>query len=192
MKNRRTTMLLIAMGFIFFMACSPSAHIEKDRYTDFSRYKTYSWMNVEEAKANRINNLAEQNIRTAVNEELRKEGWREVRNNPDILIGYDVLVEKTTKQKNNPVYSQPFSRLYYNPYTRRYGTLFYPSQFVGYEREQYATKESTITLSMIDVQTDKIVWQGWTTNEVNNTNLTRKEIQNGIRSIFRKFDVAKN
>lgn len=185
-------MLLIAMGFIFFMACSPSAHIEKDRYTDFSRYKTYSWMNVEEAKANRINNLAEQNIRTAVNEELRKEGWREVRNNPDILIGYDVLVEKTTKQKNNPVYSQPFSRLYYNPYTRRYGTLIYPSQFVGYEREQYATKESTITLSMIDVQTDKIVWQGWTTNEVNNTNLTRKEIQNGIRSIFRKFDVAKN
>lgn len=192
MKNRRTTMLLIAMGFIFFMACSPSAHIEKDRYTDFSRYKTYSWMNVEEAKTTRINNLAEQNIRTAVNEELRKEGWREVRNNPDILIGYDVLVEKTTKQKNNPVYSQPFSRLYYNPYTRRYGTLFYPSQFMGYEREQYAAKESTITLSMIDVQTDKIVWQGWTTNEVNNTNLTRKEIQNGIRSIFRKFDVAKN
>jgi hypothetical protein len=44
---------------------------------------------------------------------------------------------------------------------------------------------------MIDAKTDKMVWQGWTTEEVNNKNLTSKEIQKAVASIFRKFDVAK-
>jgi len=45
---------------------------------------------------------------------------------------------------------------------------------------------------MTDVQSDKVVWQGWTTDEVNSRNLTSKEINNAVKSIFRKFDVAKN
>jgi hypothetical protein len=45
---------------------------------------------------------------------------------------------------------------------------------------------------MIDTKTDKTVWQGWTTDEVNSKNLTSKEIQNSVRSIFKKFDLAKN
>lgn len=191
-KMRTVTAALVSAGFLLLVACSPSAHIEKDKNTDFSRFKTYSWMDSEKGKNSRVNSLAEQNIKSAVNQQLEKEGWREVRNNPDVLIGYDVLVEKTTKQMTNPVYSQPFSRIYYNPYTRRYGTLFYPSQFLGYDREAYATKEGTITVSMVDTKKDKMVWQGWSTSEVNSSNLTRKEIQNGVKSIFRKFDVAKN
>jgi hypothetical protein len=44
---------------------------------------------------------------------------------------------------------------------------------------------------MIDAKTDKTIWQGWTTEEVNSKNLTNKEIQYAVRSIFKKFDVAK-
>jgi hypothetical protein len=63
---------------------------------------------------------------------------------------------------------------------------------VGYERDERPIKEGTVTISMIDTKTDKTVWQGWTTDEVNSKNLTTKEIQNSVRSIFKKFDVAKN
>jgi hypothetical protein len=45
---------------------------------------------------------------------------------------------------------------------------------------------------MIDAKTEKTVWQGWTTEEVNSRNLSTKEIQNSVKAIFRKFDVAKN
>jgi len=45
---------------------------------------------------------------------------------------------------------------------------------------------------MIDTRTDKTVWQGWTTDEVRSKNLTSKEIQNSVKAIFKKFDVAKN
>ena len=63
---------------------------------------------------------------------------------------------------------------------------------MGYERDERPIKEGTVTISMIDSKTDKTVWQGWTTDQVNSRNLTSKEIQNSVRSIFKKFDVAKN
>jgi hypothetical protein len=144
-------------------------------------------------KDKKHNDLTEQKIREAVNKELEKSaGWREVKNRPDVMLSYDVLVEKSVKESNNPVYTRPYSRLVYNPYTRRYTTLYYPSQFMGYERDERPVKEGTVTISMIDTRTDKTVWQGWTTDEVNGRNLTSKEIQNSVKSIFKKFDVAKN
>src|SRR6186713_3198526 len=122
-----------AFAFVFLLAsCGTTAHIEKDDNTDFSHYKTFTWVDKDgEGKqdVNRNNDLTETRIREAVNKELEKEGWREVKNRPDVLLSYDVLVEKGIKQSNSPVYSRPYSRLVYNPYTRRYTTLYYPSEF---------------------------------------------------------------
>ena len=183
--------------FVFLLAsCSSTAHIEKDDNTDFRQYKTFAWIDKDgEGKhdRNKNNDLTELRIREAVNKELEKSaGWKEVKNRPDVLLTYDVLVEKGIKQSSNPVYSRPSSRLVYNPYTRRYTTIYYPSELMGYERDERGIKEGTITISMIDTKTDKTVWQGWTTDEVNSKNLTTKEIQNSVKSIFKKFDVAKN
>jgi hypothetical protein len=60
------------------------------------------------------------------------------------------------------------------------------------KEDERPIKEGTVTISMIDTKTDKTVWQGWTTDEVNSKNMTTKEIQNSVKSIFKKFDVAKN
>jgi len=185
------------ISFVFLLAgCGTTAHIEKDDHTDFSRYKTFAWIDKDGAGSNdrnRRNDLTEQKIREAVNKELEKTaGWKEVKNRPDVLLSYDVLVEKGTRENNSPVYSRPYSRVVYNPYTRRYTTIYYPSQFMGYERDERPVKEGTVTISMIDTRTDKTVWQGWTTDEVNSRNLTSKEIQSSVRAIFRKFDLVKN
>ncbi|MDP9230600.1 MAG: DUF4136 domain-containing protein, partial [Bacteroidota bacterium] len=161
-----------AIATLFMMGgCASTAHVEKDDATDFHKYKSFSWIERKEDDK-KASDITEQNIRTAVNQELQKTGWREVKDNPDILLSYDVLVERNVKQERNPVYTRPYSRVYYNPYTRRYGTIFYPSEFIGYENNQTAVREGTITISMIDTNTDKTVWQGWTTGEVNSRNLT--------------------
>ncbi|MGB2703971.1 MAG: DUF4136 domain-containing protein [Chitinophagaceae bacterium] len=182
--------------FILVLAsCGTTAHIEKDDTVDLGRYKTFAWVDRDgegRNDRNKNNDLTEQRIRDAVNKELEKSaGWREVKNRPDVLLSYDVLVERGTKETTNPVYTRPESRLVYNPYTRRYATIYYPSQLAGYERDERTIREGTVTISMIDAKTDKTVWQGWTTDEVNSRNLTSKEIQNSVKSIFRKFDVAK-
>ena len=180
---------------ILLASCGTTAHIEKDDNTDFSRYKSFAWVDKDGEGINDINkknDLTELRIRNAVNKELEKSGWKEVKNRPDVLLSYDVLVEKGTKESTNPVYTRPTSRLVYNPYTRRYTTIYYPPQFAGYERDERTIREGTVTISMIDTKTDKMVWQGWTTDEVNSRNLTTREIQNSVRSIFKKFDIAKN
>jgi len=185
-----------SLAFVFLLAsCGSAVYVEKDKHADFTTYKTFAWANKdgEGKKDRKANDLVEGKIKQAVTDELVKSsGWREVRNNPDILLNYDVLVERSVKESSNPVYSSPFTRMVYNPYTRRYATIYYPSQFVGYDRDQRDVKEGTVTITMIDARTDKTVWQGWTTDEVNSRNLSSKEIQNSVKSIFKKFDVARN
>lgn len=186
-----------SLGIVFLLAsCASTAHIEKDDNADFSNYKTFAWVDKDGEGRNdrdRSNDLAEQKIKAAVTKELEKTaGWREVKNRPDVLLSYDVLVERSIKEDNNPVYSRPYTRMVYNPYTRRYATIYYPSQFIGYDRDQRSIREGTVTISMIDARTDRAVWTGWTTDEITSRNMNSKEINNAVRSIFRKFDVAKN
>lgn len=178
---------------VLLAACSNTAHIEKDPSTSLGNYKTYSWIENGEnnAKArSHKNDIAEANIRKAVNQQLEKNGFTEVKRNPDLLLTYDLLVEKSVKEKNDPVYSRSFSRLFYNPYSRRFGTIYYPSQFLGYDNYSTPVREGTVTISFIDPKTDKTIWQGWATDEINSSHMTGKEIQKNVKSIFRKFDVA--
>lgn len=185
------------LAFVFLLAsCATTAHIEKDDNTDFSSYKTFSWIEKDKKESkdrNKNNDLMEQKVRNAVSKELEKTaGWRESKNNPDVLLSYDVLVERSVKQETDPVYSRSFTRTFYNPYSRRYYQVYYPSRFMGYDNYDVNTREGTVTISMIDANTEKTVWQGWTTDEVGSRNMTSKEIQSSIRAIFKKFDIAKN
>ena len=192
MKSFKFFGLLIVAG-LALASCGSVAHIEKDDSIDFRNYKTYAWVTSSETKSDSVEKvvtLTEQKVRKAVNSELAKQGWREATNRPDVLLSYDVLVEKSIKEDNNPVYSRPYTRYLYNPYTRSYVALRYPSQFLGYDNDQYEVREGTVTISMVDAKTNKTVWQGWTTDEVNSKNLTSKEIENSVKNIFRKFDVA--
>ena len=184
------------LAFVFLLAsCASTAHIEKDDNTDFTKYKTFAWVEKEgkDKKDRKNNDLTERKVREAVSKELEKTaGWRESKNNPDVLLSYDVLVERSVKQQSDPVYSNPFARTFYNPYSRRFYRVYYPSRFMGYDNYDVNTREGTVTISMIDANTEKTVWQGWATDEVNSRNMTSKEIQNSVRAIFRKFDIAKN
>lgn len=185
-----------SLAVVFLLAsCASTAHIEKDDNTDFTKYKTFAWVEKQgkDGKNSRPSDLTERKVREAVNKELeRTAGWRESKSNPDVLLSYDVLVERSTRTQSDPVYSNPFVRTFYNPYSRRFYRVYYPSRFMGYDNYDVNTREGTVTISMIDANSEKTVWQGWATDEVGSRNLTSKEIQNSVRAIFRKFDIAKN
>jgi outer membrane murein-binding lipoprotein Lpp len=194
MKKIQSLLLGSVVIFSFVLSgCGPTAHVQKDNTVNFSNYQTYAWSAASDAKGNKgtNNSLTEQAVKDAAGKELSKQGWREVKKNPDVLLNYDVLVEKTTVQQSDPVYTRPFTRSFYNPYYRRFYSVYYPSQFLGYDDRNVPVKEGTITITMTDTDTDKTIWQGWTTNEVDNRHLTDKEVESSVKAIFRKFDVAK-
>ncbi|NII25314.1 DUF4136 domain-containing protein [Pseudoflavitalea sp. X16] len=209
MNTWKLSSMALVLPILLAVGCAAPAHIERDETADFTQYKTFAWVASEskdkkEDKRNekddrkndkkedkaRRNDLVDRQVQLAVNKELEKQGWKEDKNRPDVLISYDVLVERTTRESSNPVYSRPYSRIFYNPYLRRYGTIYYPSTFLGYDDNTVSVREGTLTVTMVDAKTDNTVWQGWTTDEVSSRNLTQKEIQSSVRSIFRKFDVV--
>jgi len=174
--------------------CAGTAHIEKDKSADFSKYKTYAWTEKpesKEARKERRSGLTDASIRNAVNDQLQKIGWKEVNKNPDIIVNYELLVERTEKEQKDAVYSPSYTRSYYNRYTGRVNTFYYPGQFSGYDTYTTTVKEGTVTITMIDNRTDKAVWQGWTTSEIDSRKMTSKEIDQSVKTIFRKFDAGK-
>ena len=193
MKSIRSLLVFAAFGSLL-SGCAATAFIEKDEAANFNQYKTFAWLDEnDDSTGIKKNSLQETNLKQAVNAELSKANWKEEKTKPDIILKHDVLVEKTVRESShNPVYSQGFTRRFYNPYSRRFSYIYYPSQFMGYNARQYESREGTLTITMIDAKTDKVVWQGWTTDEVSNKNLTGDEIRGSVKSIFRKFDVVKN
>ena len=190
------TVKYICAAFIIafaIAACSTPVHVEKDDSVNFKNYKTYMWVDTrynENDNATRPTAYGDISVRNAANAELRKAGWAEVSNNPDLLVSYDVLVQNTTVRRSDPVYSQSYTRMYYNPRSRRWGTIYYPQEFLGYNNYEVPLKEGTITITLTDANTDKVVWQGWTTEELNYTRITPEEITASVKNVFSKLDVA--
>ncbi len=185
------TAIVAVLGIGLLAGCASAVHIEKDENANFSKYKSFTWLHGDNGKLENQSDLMETKIRNAVSKEFEKIGWKESKNRPDVILDYDVLIERSSRTQSDPLYSQPYRRLVYNPYTRRYATIYYPSQFLGYDSYEKVIREGTITVTMIDAKTDKTVWQGWTTEEVNNRNLTNKEIQKAVANIFKKSELAK-
>lgn len=194
MTRKTLNWVVAVMAAFLFIGCAGNAHIEKDQNADFTKYRTYSWVDKadeKESNKNRRADLTETNIRNAVNAELQKKGWVQTNSRPDVLLNYELVVEKNQVQQQDPVYSQSFTRSYYNRSTGRVHTFYYPSQFMGYDSYTTTVKEGTVTITMIDSRTDKTVWQGWTTSELNGRNITSREIDRNVKTIFKKFDAGK-
>jgi len=130
--------------------------------------------------------FADISVHNAVNAELNRRGWREVTENPDVLVSYDILVERNVERKSDPVYSQPFTRSYFNPYTRRWSVIYYPSSFQGYDVYNEPVREGTVTITMVDARTDKNVMQGWVTDRLGGSRPSDDEIRRSVRSIFKE------
>jgi hypothetical protein len=185
--------IAIIFAGMLFTGCASTAHVEKAKDANLGNYKTYSWVEEEKKsnnKAARHRQIAEQNIRFYVNEQLQKNGLRLVKSNPDVLVSTDFVVEKSDKEKSEAVYTQPTTRSYYNPRSGKVNTFYYPSEFAGYNNYAVSVKEGTVTVTLIDAKTDKTVWQGWATKEMNKANISEKEIDKNVKSIFKNFDTS--
>jgi hypothetical protein len=188
MKNIRW---LLALSFIAVMAgCANRVYVERDESTNLAKYARYAWidMKTSENDTKNITAFARDAVKRVAKTELEKKGWKETNLNPDLLLSYDVLVERGTQTQSEAVYAQPFSRVYYNPYLRRWGTVYYPSQFIGYDTYDVPEREGTLTITMTDAKTDKTVWQGWSTEALDQTKLSSEKIEKAVKNILKKFN----
>jgi hypothetical protein len=184
--------IIAPVSLVIIAGCASPVYVQTDESANLAKYKTFMWVDTRSSQddSRNLTAFAKEGVQRAVNAELAEEGWTEVSSDPDVLLSYDILVERNTQQQSQAVYSQPFTRVYFNPWLRRWGTVYYPSRFIGYDTYQVPVKEGTITITMIDAETDKTVWQAWTTDEMTNMKFTSDDINKGVRNIFKKFDTG--
>lgn len=188
MKKNLFNLLGLSVVLIIVLAgCGPTAHIERAANVNFNKYKTFAWAQKDQRSTR--TDLTEQRVRDAISSELeRSVGWRESSVNPDVILSYDMLVERGSRMQSDPVYSWSGFRTFYNPYTRRFYNVYYPSRFMGYDNYQVPTREGTIAITMVDTRTDKTILQGWATDDVNSNRLNYNEVDRIVKSIFKKWD----
>lgn len=196
-NNVRASSLLLSTVVLLstvLMSCSPAVHVETGSSVDLGRYKTYQWVETRASQADTkdVTAFGEQTIHDAASRLLQQKGLREVSSNPDLLITHDVLVERSRERRSDPVYTQPFTRYYYNPYFRRWGTVYYPSAFYGYDTYTVPVRQGTVTLTLMDAATDKAVWQAWTTQQLDSRRFSNRELEKSIQNVLKKLKLPSN
>ena len=184
--------LLIAA--IVLAGCGVQSYVEKDPSVDLKNYKTFAWIN--EKGANQENgkpykDFKETYLMDLVTKELERNGWQKVKSNADVLIDYDIMIENDTRRESESVYSRPTVRYFYNPYTGRVNSYYSPSRYLGENSYTVPYKSGTITINIVDNDSDKLVWQGWAETEVTSKTISRDDMEKIVKSIFKKLDVAK-
>jgi hypothetical protein len=179
---------VIAGAALVFSSCTITSHTEKAAGVNFSNYKTFAWANAGTAKKSdrADNDIIDNNIKNSISEELEKKGWKEADINPDVLIDYNVAVERGVKREGTPIYSYPHTQYLYG--RRRIYTVWYPSTLMGYHSYNVPFREGQLTINMVDAKTNKLIWQGWAKGEISSRNITTKEATSEVKSIFRKFN----
>jgi len=186
MKRLFTLLGLSAIFVIVLAGCGPTAHIETSNNANFNQYRSFTWV---DPKVDHKEGLIEERIKSAISSELqRSRGWREDSRNPDVLLSYDVLTEKSSRVQSDPMYSWGGFRTFYNPYYRRFYNVYYPSMFMGYDTYEVPTNEGTIAITMVDAKTEKTILQGWATDEVDGRRLNSAEVNRIVAAIFKKWN----
>lgn len=174
-----------------FCGCGTTAYVQKDDTIDFSKIKTYAWVenNREDSSKPKpaYHDLTDRKIRQSLDRNLVANGWKQDKQHPDVWLVTDMTTQKENRNISNPVYSYPATRWYYNPYAGRFLPIYYPSRFLGYESSRETYLEGTLTLTVVDAASNKTIWQGWVSSDLNGKHLTDGEIDNHVKAIVRKL-----
>ena len=153
---------LLALVAIVLAGCGVQSYVEKDPSVDLKNYKTFAWINEKGTKQENgkpYKDFKESYLVDLVTRELEKNGWQKAKGNPDVLIDYDIMIENETRRESDPVYSRSIVRYFYNPYTGRVNSVYYPSRYLGENSYTVPYKSGTITINIVDNDSDKLVWQ---------------------------------
>ena len=214
------TLKAICVTLILFVisACSTSEiYSDQDESANLAHYKTFAWYPtpIEDFKNDNFNNqIIENNIKRNATNFLIEKGYVKETDSPDVIFEYHIMVEKKTRQEQQPIYNNsnttlnnPYAysnpgiyrnpnnyRNYgnYDPYWR--GNTYNPYNaynnapyIIGYKTVNIDYQEGTLTISAIDRITNRLVWRGWSIGTIVDPVDYGLQIQKDLPKIFKSF-----
>lgn len=154
-----TTVLLTAC------ASSPNTFSNADPDVDFSRYESFGFFSTLSTDNEQYQSLVSNFLKVAVAQELDLRGLKYDEEAPELRVNFYINTKDKIKTRSVPTagayygYRDPF----YDPWVG-YG---------GYETRVDQYTEGTLNIDVVDVATNKLVWEGSVTGR-----LTEKDVRN--------------
>jgi hypothetical protein len=155
--------------------CSVLVKEAYDHEVDFSKYKTFCWMNGCEFKfegPSYLNDsLLKENLKVSIIRELEQKGLTQNTDNPDLLVGFTITVNDEQaiiyhRSEDSPVYYRPMES---------------DSEIINYLK-------GSLIIGMADKAESRMVWQSHAIGYMElNPDLSEKNIRRGIKLVLKNF-----
>ena len=148
-------LLLIALIAVGMSACSSSGSLRSayDDQTDFSKFRTYNYVEGAGPNSGNYQSLFSQYMVEAIDKEMHARGYT-MSDNPDLLVNFNANLKDKTKVTTSPSMSMGgyygYRGGFYDPWAGYgYGTDTHVSQYT----------EGTYNIDLIDPATKRLVWE---------------------------------
>lgn len=180
MLNMKTYFVFTIITILSLSGCSSVRNITDHDYryeTNFSKYQTYNFLRCENDNTEICNE-----IKATIKKQMEIRGYVYDPLNADIYVGYALLPNKVVFKS----YQQPAISKSQNG----------DDSDDFYKIEKYNYRNGIIMLSLIDAETDILVWRGFSTDNSKSKkafNNSKYYYSNVVRSIFSEYPLyAKN
>ena len=195
MAHAYLKLLLGILTAVSLCACSGSLKISASKVdkAELKNYKTYAWIAPGDTALNtrRDDKIYAGLIESSANKELQKKGMTIDNQNPDVVFMFDTHIDEKIEYRkiaDNRDASFGFGGYAYGYHGAGYYTGGYnPNQ--GFESTHILVDEGTLSYSMFDRKTGKMLWKGAATQNLDNKTNVEATIKNATRSIFSKLPI---
>lgn len=184
---------ILLASLMLLAQCAPRVVIDSAQNVDFSKYRTYDWMDSDVTAGQNplyYNQIATQNVEDIINKALTGRGLKRVSRRPDLLIGYHFFVEEKTRTVN----VNPGPVGLYGPYYgwgrwgyRGWGPGWWGYNFNNNQYIQEPYQAGTLVVDMVDARSKRLVWRGSIQNAVGNPANISEQLASQVQSIVEKF-----
>lgn len=195
MDHASLKLLLGILTAVSLCACSGSLKISASKVdkAELKNYKTYAWIAPGDTALNtrRDDKIYAGLIESSANKELQKKGMTIDNQNPDVVFMFDTHIDEKIEYRkiaDNRDASFGFGGYAYGYHGAGYYTGGYnPNQ--GFESTHILVDEGTLSYSMFDRKTGKMLWKGAATQNLDNKTNVEATIKKATRSIFSKLPI---
>jgi hypothetical protein len=174
-----TALTLLTLG----SAVAQDVRYNFDKKTDFSKFKTYKWVDIKDAQ--KFNSLVDQQVRQAIDAQLATKGLTKTDgDNPDVLVGYQGAVGQ---EKEFSSYNSSWG----------YGPGWYGGGWYGGAGgSSWSTGQTStiyigqIAVDMYDPANKDLVWRGIASKTIDQKakpDKQEKNLNKAMAKLFKKY-----
>jgi hypothetical protein len=218
----KTAFFCLLTGILSACGTVRQVDYDYDRSVAFEQLRTFAWMPQAAApyKDSRYRNeIIESNIKTYIGEAFIQQGLKLDKENPDILLSYDLQIEKGEYSREEPIYAQQPPMAIVNPMVNNFahqpvmnlrmwnhpmnfmgwnqpmmGGMWWPPapQIVGYRTRQIPFKNGTLVVSAHKRSNNRLIWRGWAESCILDPVEYKRNLEDKTLDLVSKYPLRKS